>query len=100
VSTAIITSGGAVVAERTVTTLLRCFHHVPPYSEVVGVIDDAGPLSVFSPGDPAGQVGSAYATDLRIHVSTEVGSASPVPASTFKNDTWSDGNTGAPGLLP
>jgi len=100
VSTAIITTGGTVVASRTVTTLLRCFHHVPPYSEVVGVIDDGGPSSIFSPGDPAGQVGSTYATDLRIHVSTEVGSASPVPASTFKDDSWSDGNPGAPGLLP
>jgi type II secretory pathway pseudopilin PulG len=99
-ATATITAGGHVVATRTVTTLLRSFHNVLPYSEVVGVIDDAGPSAVFSPGDPAGQVGSAYATDLRIQASTQTGTSTPAPANKFQNDVWSDGNLGSPGFLP
>ena len=100
VATATITASGHVVATRTVTTLLRSFHNLPPYSEVVGVIDDAGPSSVFSPGDPAGQVGGAYVTDLRIQASTVTGTATPVPANKFQDDSWSDGNIGSSGFLP
>lgn len=100
VATATIRTGTRVVATRTVTTLLRSFHNLVPYSEVVGVIDDAGPSSDFSPGDPAGQVGGAYLTDLRIQATTATGTAPPVPANKFQNDSWSDGNTGSPGLLP
>lgn len=100
VATATIRAGTRVVATRSVTTLLRSFHSLPPYSEIVGMIDDAGPSSVFSPGDPAGQVGGAYLTDLRIQATTATGTATPVPANKFQNDSWSDGNTGSPGLLP
>jgi len=100
VATATIRASGHVVATRTVTTLLRSFHNLKPYSEIVGVIDDAGPTSVFSPGDPAGQVGAAYITDLRIQASTATGTAPPVPANKFQSDSWSDGNTGSPGFLP
>lgn len=100
VATATIKASGYVVATRTVTTLLRSFHNLVPYSEIVGVIDDAGPSAVFSPGDPAGQVGSAYVTDLRIQASTVTGTATPVPANKFQNDSWSDGNMGSPGFLP
>ena len=100
VATATITASGHVVATRTVTTLLRRFHNPKPYSEIVGVIDDAGPSSVFSPGDPAGQVGGAYVTDLRIQATTVTGTGSPTPANKFQSDSWSDGNIGSPGLLP
>lgn len=100
VATATIKAGGQTQATRTVTTLLRSFHHTPPYSEIVGVIDNAGPSSSYSPGDPAGQVGSAHATDLRIRASTESASGAPVPADKFQNDSWSDGNTGSSGFLP
>jgi hypothetical protein len=100
VSTATIAVGGQQVATRTVTTLLRSFQHEPPYSEIVGVIDDAGPDSIESPGDPAGQVGSAYATDLRIFSYTQTGSSSPVPANKFQNDSWFDGNSRTSGFLP
>jgi hypothetical protein len=100
VSTATLRRGGQIVATRTVTTLLRSFHHVAPYSEIVGVIDDAGPTSVYSPGDAGGQAGGAYLTDLRIQASTESGSGPPVPADHFESDSWSDGNAGSTGLLP
>ena len=100
VATATITANSHIVATRSVTTLLRSFHNLAPYSEIVGVIDDAGPSSVFSPGDPAGQVGAAYLTDLRIQATTANGTAPPVPANKFQSDSWSDGNTGSPGLLP
>lgn len=100
VATATVRAGGQVVAIRSVTTLLRSFHHAKPYSEIVGIIDDAGPSSVYSPGDPAGQVGAAYLTDLRIQATTDAGSGTPSPANNFQNDSWSDGNVGTPGLLP
>lgn len=100
VATASVVSGAQIVATRTVTTLLRSFHHAAPYSEIVGVIDDAGPSSLDSPGDPAGQIGAAYATDLRIQAYSESGSGPPVPANHFQDDEWSDGNVGAPGFLP
>jgi hypothetical protein len=100
VSTATISVGGQPLATRTVTTLLRSFQHEPPYSEIVGVIDDAGPDSIESPGDPAGQVGSSYATELRIFSYTQTGSSAPVPANTFQNDSWFDGNSGPSGFLP
>jgi hypothetical protein len=98
-ATATVLSGGRVVARRTVTTLLRSFHYFAPYSEIVGVIDDGGPSSVFSPGDPGGQIGGEYATDLRIRAFKEVG-GTPVSADRFKDDSWSDGNPGTSGLLP
>jgi hypothetical protein len=100
VATATVIIGDHPVATRTVTTLLRSFHHAAPYSEVVGVIDDAGPSFVFSPGDPAGQVGADAATDLRIQASTVTGTAPPVAANKFQSDSWSDGNLGSSGLLP
>ncbi len=100
VSTATLRRRGQIVATRTVTTLLRSFHHVAPYSEIVGVIDDAGPTSVYSPGDAGGQPGGIYLTDLRIQASTESGSGPPVPADHFQSDSWSDGNAGSTGLLP
>ena len=99
VSTATIVADGRTVATRTVTSLVRRFA-LAPYSEIVGVIDDAGLLAPESPGDAGGQLGTAYATDLRIHAYTKTGSASPVPADVFKNDTWSDGNLGGGGILP
>jgi len=100
VATATIRASSGIVAVRTVTTLLRNFHNLPPYSEIVGVIDDAGPSSVYSPGDPAGQVGGAYVTDLRIQATTATGTAPPAPANKFQSDSWSDGNIGSPGILP
>jgi len=99
VATATVSAHGRVLATRTVTTLVRRFG-LAPYSEVVGVVDDASVVSDTSPGDPGGQVGTAYATDLRIHAYTETGSGPPVPANLFKNDSWSDGNLGSSGILP
>ncbi len=99
VATATVSANGETVATRTVTTLLRSFA-LAPYSEVVGVIDDAGLASSASPGDPAGQLGGDYATDLRIRAFVEAGTGSPVPADHFSTDSWSDGNLGSPGILP
>jgi len=98
-STATVSVDGNIVATRTVSSLLRRFS-LAPYSEVVGVIDDVGLSSQASPGDPAGQPGGTYATELRMHAYAEVGTAPPVPADLFKSDAWSDGNVGSPGILP
>jgi hypothetical protein len=100
VATATVEAGGQTVATRTVTTLLRTFQNEPPYSEIVGVVDDAGPDSIDSPGDPAGQVGGAYATDLRIFSYTQSGSNPPVATSKFETDSWFDGNAPVSGFLP
>jgi hypothetical protein len=100
VATASIVVGGQTVASRTVTTMLRSFHNEWPFSEVVGVIDDAGPDAIESPGDPAGQVGDAVTTDLRFFAYTQTGTAKPKAADKFENDSWFDGNTGAQGFLP
>lgn len=99
VATATISADGHTLATRTVTTLVRRFS-LAPYSEIVGVVDDAGLAAADSPGDAAGQLGGTYATELRIHAYTKKGSASPVPADVFKSDTWSDGNLGGGGILP
>jgi len=100
VSTATILFGGVEVARRSSTTLLRIFHHAAPYSEVVGVIDNAGPTGIDSPGDPAGQAGAANTTDLRIHAYVQNGPATPAPADKFQNEQWSDGNPAQTGPLP
>jgi hypothetical protein len=100
VATGTITVDGLPVASRTVTTLLRTFHHVPPYSEIVGAIDDGGPESVDSPGDPAGQIGAANATDLRIRAFVEQPAGGAKSADDFQRAEWSDGNAGSAGFLP
>lgn len=100
VTTASVIVGGQTVASRTVTTMLRAFHNEAPFSETVGVIDDAGPDAIESPGDPAGQVGDAMTTDLRIFAFTQTGTAKPISADKFENDSWFDGNSGTQGLLP
>jgi len=100
VATASIYTDGSLQAMRTVTTLLRTFRHASPYSEIVGSIDDAGPVSIDSPGDPAGQIGSATATDLRLRAFTETPGGREVPADKFEDDQWFDGNNGSSGILP
>ncbi|MBC5804771.1 MAG: hypothetical protein DLM53_08445 [Candidatus Eremiobacter antarcticus] len=99
VATASIAVNGVVVATRTVTTLLRTFR-VSPYSETVGAIDNGGPESVDSPGDPAGQIGAANATDLRIRAFVEQGAGGNKSADDFERAEWSDGNAGSAGFLP
>lgn len=99
-ATASVIVGTQTVATRTVTTLLRTFHNAKPYSEVVGVIDDGGPTSVYSPGDPGGQAGDVYATELRIQAYKEKGEATPAPDNHFKDESWGDSNPGASGWLP
>ncbi len=100
VSTGTVVVDGTAVATRTVTTLLRTFHHVSPYSEIVGAIDNGGPESVDSPGDPAGQIGAENATDLRIRAFVEQGSGGSKSADDFERVEWSDGNAGSAGFLP
>ncbi len=92
---------GTVVAVRTVTVLLRTFHHLAPYSEIVGEVDNGGTASVDSPGDAAGQIGASFATDLRLRAYTENPSGQKSPADKFQDDLWSDNNnSSAHGLLP
>ena len=98
--TAAVTVNGATMATRSTTALVRVFQQMAPYSEVVGFIDNAGPVGVESPGDPAGQAGGTNATDLRIHVFTQVGTGDPVPADSFSDQHWSDGNVVPVGPLP
>ncbi|MBV8223392.1 MAG: hypothetical protein JO293_08540 [Candidatus Eremiobacteraeota bacterium] len=98
--TATVFVDGAPVAVRSTTALVRIFQQIAPYSEVVGVIDNSGPVGIDSPGDPAGQAASAVATELRIHVFTTGPSGRPVSDDTFGNQQWWDGNALPSGALP
>ena len=102
VSTAIVTTSGIQTAERTTTTLLRVFQDAQPYSEVVGVVDDAGPDAIDSPGDAAGQLAAPATTDLVVRAFTlPVGGGPPHEVDNFQGLQWSDGNTsGSGGVLP
>jgi hypothetical protein len=102
VSTAVVTTGGIQTAERTTTTLLRVFQDAPPYSEVVGVVDDAGPDAIDSPGDAAGQLAAPATTDLVVRAFVQpAGGGPPQEVDQFQGLQWSDGNTsGGGGVLP
>ena len=100
VAAATLRANGVDVAHRTSTALLRVFAHASPYSEVVGVIDNAGPVGIDSPGDPAGQASGFNATDLRIHAYVQNGTSTPQPADNYQDAAWSDGNAPNPGALP
>jgi hypothetical protein len=98
--TATVIVNGTVVAAHSTTALVRVFQESMPYSEVVGWMDNAGPAGVDSPGDTAGQAGSATATELRIHVYQQNGSGHPIPVDNFSDRHWSDGNSVPSGPLP
>jgi hypothetical protein len=98
--TAAVVVNGTTVASRSTTALIRVFQESAPYSEVVGWIDNAGPAGIDSPGDAAGQAGSATLTELRIHVYQQSGSGAPVPVDSFADQHWSDGNSAPSGPLP
>jgi hypothetical protein len=98
--TASVIVDGTTVASRSTAALVRVFEESTPYSEVVGWIDNAGPTGIDSPGDTAGQAGSASATELRIHVFKSNGTGPPVPVDTFGDQHWFDGNTAPSGPLP
>ncbi len=102
VSTAAVMTDGQQVAQRTTTTLLRVFENAPPYSEVVGVVDDAGPDAIDSPGDAAGQVAAPATTDLLVRAFVlPPGGGPPQEVDNFQGLQWSDGNTsGSGGVLP
>ena len=86
------------VSRRVTTTLLRVFP-APPYSEVVGFIDDGSPVGVDSPGDAGGQFGGPNATELLVHAYTmQLGG--PKRVDQFGDDAWTDGNSSGPGPLP
>lgn len=99
-STAVVLVDGAQVAQRTSTTLLRAFRSAKPYSEIVGVVDDAGPDAIDSPGDAAGQAAAPNTTDLLVHAFTRVGDGPPIEKDQFQSLQWSDGNPGGGGVLP
>ncbi|HME81919.1 MAG TPA: hypothetical protein VKF82_07560 [Candidatus Eremiobacteraceae bacterium] len=98
--TATVVVDGTPVATRSTTALVRTFGQFYPYSEVVGVIDNSGPVGIDSPGDPAGQVATSSVTDLRIHVFTTGPTGEPVPNDSFGNQQWWDGNAVPSGALP
>lgn len=99
-STAVVLEDGTKVAQRTSTTLLRVFRDAKPYSEIVGVVDDAGPDAIDSPGDAAGQAAAPYTTDLLVHAFTWSGEGPPKQADKFKPLRWADGNSPGGGVLP
>lgn len=99
-STAVVLENGASVAQRTSTTLLRVFSGAVPYSEIVGVVDDAGPDAIDSPGDAAGQAAAPYTTDLLVHAFTLSGEGHLKQADKFKPLQWADGNAPGGGVLP
>ncbi|MDQ6781377.1 MAG: hypothetical protein M3Z37_09540 [Candidatus Eremiobacteraeota bacterium] len=98
IATATLVAGGALQATRSVTTLLRVFHQASPYSEVVGLIDDGGPVAADSPGDAGGQVGASNATELRLHAYKDPRGRHP--DDRFEDQQWNDGNAAASGFLP
>jgi hypothetical protein len=100
VSTAVVVEDGIQVAQRTSTTLLRIFQKARPYSEIVGVVDDAGPDAIDSPGDAAGQAAASNTTDLLVHAFTRTGDGPPVEDDQFQALQWADGNPGGGGVLP
>ncbi|HLJ82615.1 MAG TPA: hypothetical protein VKT51_00395 [Candidatus Eremiobacteraceae bacterium] len=101
VSTAVVTNSGVKTAERTTTTLLRVFQNAPPYSEIVGVVDDAGPDAIDSPGDAAGQLAAPATTDLVVRAFVlPPGGGPPHEVDNFQGLQWSDGNTSGGGVLP
>jgi hypothetical protein len=100
VTTAVVLEGSTQVAQRTSTTLLRMFLNAKPYSEIVGVVDDAGPDAIDSPGDAAGQTAAAITTDLLVRAFTRTGDGPPSEVDQFKALLWSDGNPGGGGVLP
>jgi hypothetical protein len=99
-STAVVVEDGTKVAQRTSTTLLRVFRNAPPYSEIAGVVDDAGPDAIDSPGDAAGQAAAPYTTDLLVHAFSRKGDGPPNQVDKFKALQWADGNPGGGGVLP
>lgn len=98
--TATVSVGGTAQATRSTTALVRVFRQFAPYSELVGFIDNSGPVGIDSPGDVAGQSGGALATELRIHVFTLDASGHAVPADSFADRSWYDGNQLPNGPLP
>jgi hypothetical protein len=90
---------GRAVASRSTTTLLRIFPS-PPYSEVVGEIDDGGPVGVDSPGDAGGQLAGANATQLLVNAYTMNADDQRQSVSDFGAESWSDGNASGSGPLP
>jgi hypothetical protein len=99
-STAVVVEDGIQVAQRTSTTLLRTFLSARPYSEIVGVVDDAGPDAIDSPGDAAGQAAAPNTTDLLVRAFTRTGDGPPVENDQFQALQWADGNPGGGGVLP
>jgi hypothetical protein len=100
VSTAVVVEDGVQVAQRTSTTLLRIFQVIKPYSEIVGVVDDAGPDAIDSPGDAAGQAAAPNTTDLLVRAFSRSGDGPPVEKDQFQALQWADGNPGGGGVLP
>ncbi|HXW77416.1 MAG TPA: hypothetical protein VEJ20_08410 [Candidatus Eremiobacteraceae bacterium] len=99
-SSATIYVNGGAVASRATTTLLHVFP-AQPYSEVVGEIDEGGPVGIDSPGDAAGQqAGGTYTTQLLIDAYALNAEQQPQNVSQFDDEDWSDGNTVPTGALP
>jgi hypothetical protein len=99
-SSAALYVDGAVATHRATTTLVRVFP-AAPYSEIVGMVDAAGPVGIQSPGDAAGQAAAANATELLVHVfAMQPGLTRPKNVDDFSKTTWDDGNSIGPGPLP
>jgi len=97
-SSATVYAAGNAVARRSTTTLLRVFP-APPYSEIVGGIDEGGPVGIDSPGDAGGQSPAPDLTGLLIQAYTLSG-GHRAPDNVWNSETWSDGNSSGSGPLP
>jgi hypothetical protein len=87
------------VARRSTTTLLRVFP-AAPYSAVVGVIDEGGPVGIDSPGDAGGQDAAPDTTELLVHAYVLDPFGHRQRVDQLGNAQWSDGNSAGPGPLP
>lgn len=97
-SSATVYADGVAAGHRTTTTLLRVFP-AAPYSAVVGVIDDGGPVGIYSPGDAGGQSGGKNVTELLVHAYITV-NGQRQDVSDWSPLQWNDGNSQGGGPLP
>lgn len=97
-SSATVFTDGAEVAHRSTTTLVRVFP-TAPFSDIVGYIDDGGPVGIDSPGDAAGQKSMHNTTELLVNACTYIGTQLYCHDQ-LGDQRWNDNNSQGPGPLP
>jgi hypothetical protein len=97
-SSATVFTDDVEVAHRSTTTLVRVFP-TSPFSDIVGYIDDGGPVGIDSPGDAAGQKSDRNTTELLVNACTTVGTNRNCHDQ-LGDQRWNDNNSQGPGPLP